>query len=247
MKKILFFVLVGLTLVSCKKGTDPKSELQIYLDSKAGFAQDYLIACAAGSNSSFMGNTNTPISIFYYVLPNTSNIQLFETTETNPNDFSKYKKIFLPQESLFQGQMGRYLSGPINQEKWVIVTYEKGSTLHISNPIFLDAINRPTIDIVNEIQITENGTTPDFDWASDTTAGNVIYFSLISNPMDEFISGTYTTDKFWTFYDLSNVTLNVTPNANPTLAPNNNYRYIHMGVDEDNWVRSFGEKVFATN
>lgn len=136
--------------------------------------------------------------------------------------------------------MGRFLSPPILDEKWIIVTYEVDKKLHISDPIFLDPLKRPTKDINNKIQITETGTTPNFDWTTDETEGNVIYFSLVTDSTNQLFSGTYTTDKMWTFYELSNVTLNVTPTFKPTLNPNGNYRYVHMGVDANNWVRSFG-------
>lgn len=136
--------------------------------------------------------------------------------------------------------MGRFLYPPILDEKWIIVTFEVDKKLHISDPIFLDPLKRPTKDINNKIQITETGTTPNFDWTTDETEGNVIYFSLVTDSTNQLFSGTYTTDKMWTFYELSNVTLNFTPTFKPTLNPNGNYRCVHMGVDANNWVRSFG-------
>jgi hypothetical protein len=223
--------------------------MEVYVSSNAEKSRESLIACAAGSNIAFQGNSQNPISIYYYVLPGAESIQLFEADKDceDPSIYLNYSIWNLAKESLFQGQMGRFKSSSLAEEKWVIVTYIVDKELHISDPIYLDVFQRPTKIINSKIQITETGVTPHFDWATDQTLGNVIYFSLVTDSSDQFISGTYTTDKFWTFYDLSNVTLNVTPTPNPNLMPSNNYRYIHMGVDEDNWVRTFGDKGFLTN
>jgi len=65
---------------------------------------------------------------------------------------------------------------------------------------------------------------------------------------NNLISGTYTIEKTFTFYDLSNVVFNITdPNSNPTLEANQTYKFILMGVSEDNWINFFLEKEFITN
>jgi len=61
------------------------------------------------------------------------------------------------------------------------------------------------------------------------------------------ISGTYTYDRAFTVYDLSNVVLNITDTTFvPTLEPNQNYNFTMMGVSEDNWVNLFIRKTFVT-
>ena len=76
---------------------------------------------------------------------------------------------------------------------------------------------------------------------------NVIYFQVISDTDNNLISGTYTIEKNFTFYDLDNVVFNITdPNANPTLEPNKTYNFTLMGVSEDNWVNLFMEKELRT-
>jgi hypothetical protein len=61
------------------------------------------------------------------------------------------------------------------------------------------------------------------------------------------ISGTYTYDKFWLFYELSNVVLNIkVQDPPPVLHPNRKYTFTVMGVSENNWVNLIGEKTFIT-
>ena len=76
---------------------------------------------------------------------------------------------------------------------------------------------------------------------------NIIYFEVVADSLGNLVSGTYTYDKHWKFYDLSNVVLNihdVTPP--PELTPNAKYKFTLMGVSEDNWVHLAGEKEFVT-
>jgi len=90
-------------------------------------------------------------------------------------------------------------------------------------------------------------TEPRFVWEEGTTSNNIIFFHVISDQNGQAISGTYTRDLTFQFYDLSNVVLNVThPDTNPILLPNDNYQFTLMGVSEDNWVNLIIQKDFRT-
>ena len=89
---------------------------------------------------------------------------------------------------------------------------------------------------------------PTFKWVDGSIKENVIYFQVISDEANNLISGTYTYEKEFTFYDLSNVVFNITdPNTNPELQPNSDYKITLMGVSEDNWVNLYMEEEFSTN
>lgn len=247
-KKVLLVLLVAIIVPSCKKDnpSEVKSDLEEYIASYYNLNRDFLIACAAGNNFSFMGSSEKPISIFYYKKDGISNIQIFETTSSNFKDYSTYDRVELTNENLFNGRMGRFLSPSISESKWYIVTYISANSLHVSDPIQIKSAIHPTQDITQNINVAENQINPSFDWQNDNVDGNVIYFSLISDFQETFISGIYTSEKNWTFYDLTNVTLNVTPTESPILLSDTAYIYTHMGVDSENWVRSFGSKTFST-
>lgn len=244
MNKVAVLLSVLLILGSCGKKSQ-KSDLEEFVDSNAGLTEDFLIACAAGNLTEFMGNTSNPIAVFYYNVDGAATAELYiKSGDGAKEDYSQYSKVNEPSESLFNGRMGKFSLPASYDGEWVIVTYTAGNTYHISDPIIIRAASNPTADISSHIIQTGDSLLPHFDWTSETTAGNVIYFSLISNSQDDFVSGTYTTDKTWQFYDLSNVVLNVTPTSNPILSASENYSYTHMGVDEDNWVRSMGSLTF---
>jgi len=66
-------------------------------------------------------------------------------------------------------------------------------------------------------------------------------------PNLKLLSGTYTADTNWNFYDLSNVTLNIRDvNPVPSLDSNSTYTFTLMSVSDDNWVTTFGQKEFKT-
>ena len=150
---------------------------------------------------------------------------------------------------LFKGIMRKFNHPALSDERWGIVTYELDGKVHMCNPIRIKAAAEPTEDITAIVNIMETGVHPEFDWSFESEPNNVIYFSIVSDQDDNLISGTYTTDKFWTFYDLSNVVLNVTPNPYPApeLSPDSEYNYALMGVSDDNWIHTFASKSFRTN
>lgn len=252
MRSVLF-VLAVFSIVACKKEKTepqptPSKGLQLYVDQNAGLEKDDLIACAGGTTTSFLGDTQNPISVFFYPEAGATDFRYFETNsiDVSNSDYNNYEEKSYNLTSLFNGTMRKFDHPVLSDERWGIVTFKTNGKLHICNPIRLKASVAPTADISSIVQVTENGTTPHFDWTAENEPNNVIYFSIVSDQAQNLLSGTYTYDKFWTFYDLSNVVLNVTPTANPTLQSSTTYDYTLMGVSEDNWVHTFAGKAFQT-
>ncbi|GAB5417939.1 MAG: hypothetical protein Crog4KO_23130 [Crocinitomicaceae bacterium] len=238
-------ILLGLfILTSCNKKPE-QSELEEFIAENQGRTEDFLIACAAGDINGFMGSTERPISVFFYNVDDASSAMLYVKSEEGGKDeFCYYSRAEEIPESMFNGRMGRFSVSTEYNGKWVIVVYNTGDTYNVSDPIFIRADTHPTVDISSKIITQGSGSQPQFNWLSDFVKGNVIYFSLISNANNDFVSGVYTKEKYWNFYDLSNVVLNVTPTMNPTLDTQESYTYTNMGVGEDNWVRTFGSVAF---
>jgi hypothetical protein len=95
--------------------------------------------------------------------------------------------------------------------------------------------------------VQNNGVQPKFTWVDSTSINNAIYFQVVSDANDNLISGTYTYDKHWDFYDLNNVILNIRDvNPIPSLTNTTNYNFTLMGVSVDNWVNIAGSKGFVT-
>lgn len=242
--RIAAIILGVLVLASCDK-KPVQSDLEQFITENQGRSEDFLIACAAGNMEEFMGDAERPISIFFYNVDGASTASLYvKSEEGKPEEYCYYSKVDMFPESMLNGRMGRFPVSKDFTDKWVIVTYTTGTTYHVSDPILLRADTHPTIDISNKIVAMGDSLQPEFNWHADPIKGNVIYFSLISNSANDFVSGVYTEDKMWDFYDLTNVVLNVTPTMNPTLNSQDSYVYTNMGVGQNNWVRTFGTLSF---
>ncbi|MDX2360991.1 MAG: hypothetical protein QNK23_09305 [Crocinitomicaceae bacterium] len=246
--RILISLVIALVVLSaCQKEQVPNPNvLSDYVEINSDLALDDLIACAGGNNTTFMGSSEYPVAVFFYPEATACEFMYFETENLEPlkEDYSVYTKKDLALTPMFNGTMMKFDHPAVDVEKWGIVTYKTGDKLHICNPIRLKPLSAPTQDISSITVITENGVTPSFDWTAENEPNNVIYFSIVSDMSNNLISGTYTNDKFWTFYDLSNVVLNVSTGS-PSLTPNDSYNYTMMGVSLDNWVHTMAEKTFV--
>jgi len=249
--KFLFVVLIpSLLFIGCVKEKVVKYDstiLENYLEENSTLSSAELIACAGGNNTSFMGSQEFPIGIFFYPINGACEFRCYETEDVNvdPNDFSNYTLQSYSVSDLFGGKLKKFNHPTSFNEKWVMVTYKTLGKIHKCNPIRIKASVSPTNDISNVIVVTESGVNPSFNWENDNEPNNVIFFSVVSDEQDDFVSGTYTYDQFWTFYDLSNVVLNITEST-PVLQANSSYYYTMMGVSVDNWVHSMAMKKFVT-
>lgn len=218
--------------LSCSKNELSIDTLQGYMTEKKHLTKDEVIACAASDKS------NSNISyIFYYPILGATNIQYFETESIHldKNDFTLYKKVSLEKEDVFNGYLQRFIRES-NNEVWSIVTYESNNKIHISNPIKLKNISKAT-EWSSSVSIdTDTSLMPMFSWEDGKTKENVIYFQVVTNSDKNLLSGTYTYDKWFQYYKLDNVVLNVTREIPPTLIKNKEYHFTMMGVSEDNWV-----------
>lgn len=73
---------------------------------------------------------------------------------------------------------------------------------------------------------------------------DVIYFQAIVDENDNFIFGTYTTERCFRYYNTSNVVLTINEQTLEDLNPSINYTMTVLGVSEDNWVNLYSEKEF---
>lgn len=206
--------------------------LQEYININSGLIADEVIACAASDEFD-----NTISYLFYYPIAGATEIQYFETESTtvNEKDFSFYKRRDLPKEGVFNGYLERYVRKDVN-EVWSIVTYKTNGKLHKSNPIRLKHQTKPT-EWTHHVAIdfTQN-TSPKFSWQDGIYKENAIYFQVISAINNDLLSGTYTYDKWFQYYLLDNVVLNVTTEKPQVLKVGSEYNFTLMGVSLDNWV-----------
>ena len=231
--RILVFVL-SIIFISCSEDNDVTitRNLQEYINANSGRTLDNVIACAANEN----GNSSLSY-IFYYPIIGATDMQYFETSDltVDETNYANYSKVNLTNSDVFGGKLQRF-SRSGTSETWCIVTYLTDGKLHISNPIKLKNTSNSTLWESNLIIDNSQSLMPIFSWTDFGITDNAIYFQVISDVNDDFISGTYTTDNFFQYYDTSNVVLNINTETPESLSVNTTYNFTLMAVSEDNWV-----------
>ncbi len=221
----------------------PSNSLQNFVGTSTGIVSDSsVIACAGGAGDS--------INIYYYPEPGFSNHKLWQLTnsEAEPSNFSNYIEVEANKEDLFNGYLAFFPLTGLEAETWFIVTGESSNELTIAQPIKVKQFSAPT-ELNPDVLIVDNTNPlePKFDWQDGSNEGTVIYFQVVSDAEENLVSGTYTFDKSWQFYDLSNVVLNIRDiNPEPTLETDNTYNFTLMGVSRDNWVNMLVTADFET-
>ncbi len=253
-QKICVFISFIFLLFSCKKENEivnyNTSILSDYIKSegKQYALTNQLIACAASTDLADPEQGTLPISVFYYPVSGAFEIKYFEieNAESDQNNYKNYIFKSMAQAPVFNGYLGRFKCN-VPKDTWCIITYKTLGKLHICNPIKIKHYSQATLFASQVIKVQNNGVQPKFSWNDSTTINNAIYFKVVSDKNDNLISGTYTYDKQWDFYNLGNVVLNIRDvNPIPSLANTTNYNFTLMGVSADNWVNIIGQKEFIT-
>ncbi len=254
MKKYTFLFLLYL-LLSCQNQEEPEplsTTLADYITQNTTFplVRDSLIACAAGGQEDFLVNEERPISIFYYPEGDASDFQYFETDSitVDPDDLSQYKIKSLPDVPILNGYLRYFSREAIEQNIWCRVSFIKDERLHISNAIRLKYNDLPTEFNPALLAIDQDeNLAPVFTWQDGRITENAIYFQVVSDTNNNLLSGTYTFEKQFQFYNLENVVLNIQDiDPPPALTTDEDYTFLLMGVSLDNWVNLIIEKPFDT-
>ncbi|MEO0470026.1 MAG: hypothetical protein AAF206_10435, partial [Bacteroidota bacterium] len=235
-------------LFACQKNDfQPNSLAAFIAENEDRVLTDTLIACAAGGQVGFLDDPQTPVSIFFLPVEGASEFRYFETPDLSDWDnFEAYQSVDLALEPVFNGYLMRFKRAATGGERWGRVTYFTEGKLHICNAIRLKDAAKASEFLPQNVSIDlSQPTEPRFSWEDGQIEENAIYFQVVSDAADNLVSGTYTFDRFFQFYSLDNVVLNIRDvNPPPMLAEGNDYTFTLMGVSEDNWVNLIGQKVF---
>ncbi|WP_341221002.1 hypothetical protein [Polaribacter atrinae] len=184
--------------------------------------------------------------IYYDFFTGSSAMRYYETDNTlvDENDFSNYRRKMLTDEAVYGGELRRY-SRTDDAESWCIITYVIDETLHISNPVKIKNQTRPT-EWLTDLEITFPETLlPNFTWTDGTYLENVEYLEIITDSDSNFLSGTFTEDKMFQYYDISNVTSEINTEAPEALILNEDYKITVMGLSDDHWVNLMIQETFT--
>ena len=206
-----------------------------------------IIACAAGGQEKFATNDLFPVSILFYPMDGATDIRYFETSQPSDthDDFEKYIEKKLQVVPILGGHVMRILHPEVPHEVWGRVTLKTKGMLHVSGGIRIKLTTKPSQYAPELLEIQANKLNPNFTWQDGRLKENAIYFQVIHDKDNDLISGTYTLDKRFNFYDLSNVEINIRDiNPPPTLQENEEYTFLVMGISKDNWVNFIANKKF---
>lgn len=239
MKNIVLVLLI--VCASCNRvAEDSYSNLYEYVSLQTENKEDNVIACAASDK-----DTADKVYVFFYPIPGATEIRYFETADLNgvKENYTLYEEVVLDSEPVFNGYLRRFVRSGVDEVR-CIVTYKVDGKLRISQPIRLKHQTKPT-EWTDEVTIDfTDETMPKFSWADGMIDENAIYFQVITDAYNSLLSGTYTYDKWFQYYSLDNVVLNVTLDTPPELIVDENYYFTLMAVSLDNWVNLVIEKEF---
>jgi hypothetical protein len=245
-KNIGFWVILVSVFFSCSSDNDisvPRN-LGEFLETISNTNEGGVIACAANAEG-----RNDLTYIFYYPEEGATDIRYYEASSATVDklDFTSYKRQALNVEDVFGGELQRFVRNNDDSESWCLVTYFLDGVLQISNPILLKNNSQQTKwenDLTIDYPTTLN---PKFTWTDFDTPNNDVYFQVLFETKEEqFISGTYTEENTFSFYDTSNVTFNITTETPEDLKVDTEYLMTVMGVSQtDNWVNLIIEEKFV--
>lgn len=237
---LLFCVFV---ICSCSEDSDvivPRN-LQEYVNTFG--SQDFgnVIAFAASANG-----TASTVNIFYHPEVGATDIRYYEASsiDIDPNNFAEYRRSNLNIANVFGDKLKRFARSS-SEENWCLVTYILNGQLHISEPIRINNVTKPTV-YQDDVSITYTSTlNPRFSWEDNAFGDNEIYFQAISNTDDDLISGTFTNDNVFQFYDVSNVVTNLNTETSNELMLDTEYQFTMMDISNDHWVNLVIEENFV--
>lgn len=203
---------------------------------------DNVIAIASGSSN--------PNEVVAYVYPrvDATALKYWETPDltADKNDYTVYTQVDLPAEDLFNGYLKTF-TRETEVERWVIISFRESGKLHISSPIQLKHLSQNTL-FSGTIAIDQSiQGSPIFNWDSLVSPLDNRYFQVVSSGTNDFLSGTYTTETNFQFYNLDNVVLNITTETPTSLVAGDAYIFTLMSVSEDNWVNTLVNLPFTAN
>ncbi len=245
-------------LASCFMGCNreelalPSNSLQSYLDENPQWQPfNQLVACAAGGQVGFLDDPDRPLSMFFYPKLYSTNFRYYESAgiDIDTGDLTQFiEKTDVFVDPLFNGFMARFPLDMPATDRWARVSFVSNDTLWYCKPVRYKMLEKPSIFDPELVQIELNpDLQPTFSWAGEQDESNIIYFQIVVDERGDALSATYTTQKHWSYYDLTHVVFNVTrPGPVLPLQEDKSYEIVLMGISADNWVNTLSSKKFQT-
>lgn len=209
----------------------PKN-LEEYVAENSDKTLDSLIAFASSAN----GNKEQTF-IYFNSITGAFDYRYYETenTSVDKTNFSNYKRRSLPESTVFGSKLRRFTHAS-SDEVWCLVTYITEGKLHISTPIKTQNNTKATA-YSTEVEIIETAPLmPVFNWTDIAFDDTTTYFQAVSKNDNTFLSGTFTTEKTFQYYNEANITGKIHTVTPENLVTEATYKFALFGISEENWV-----------
>ncbi len=233
MKKILY-ILTLLFIVSCVTIDDAdiifdnENILSEFLEDKT-FSEYEVIACAASDN-----RIPDLINVYFFPEEGARDFRLYQSYADDSKDFSSYEFVPMDSKPFFQGALRVF--NIRSTAKWFVAVVERNEKIEISGPIRSKVFSQPTVWSESVTINSESALMPEFSWNVRSEEQNAIFFQVVATQDLNLLSGTYTQENRFQYYNLDNVVLNITQDTPPSLVAGETYVFTLMDVSLDNWV-----------
>ena len=240
MKLRILYIAVFLTLFTACTSTleEPTSLLTQVLK----FYEDLERGDAVAFGTSANGITNTSY-VYFYPVEGATNFQLFETGSLDkvPTNLSNYNLRDLEIEDAFGGRLKRFVRTD-RDDVHCIITYQANGVFYQSAPIEIKN-RRVGTSYTSILTIDQTQSLmPLFSWTHGGV--NMTFHQVVSDVDNNFLSGTFTSERQYRYGDNSNVIKSV-DEVMPDLILNDDYNFTLFAIDQDRWVDRVIEKPFT--
>lgn len=244
MKRTLVIIIVTV-LTSCIKDDSVPIVFEdiVILGNELGdnlYQTDAIFAFAANDQTE-SAHTN-----IYTVIENgATDIKFYESDYPNINsqDLFSYKLMEI-QPSLINDAKVKTYRHTFLRDEWIIMTYKIDNKIKLSSPVRINNLFHPTnfIEAVN-IDQDLNGSAS-FNWDVQSYDANAFFFEIMKDDNSQVLSLTFTNDSNFQYFNLANVTLNLSENTPPSLEQGRNYDITILDIGLDNWINSVYNRTF---
>ena len=246
MKKFLIIIVLVLTFNCVKDESVPiviTRTTFLNLDLIDEIYQNNSVYAFGASNNEDSDTTD----IFVVFEENAADFRYYETgrADVDPNHLSNYVFVEIQPSKILDNGLLLY-ERRSDIEQWIIVTYRIDGKIKLSSPIRTKNTSQPTLNL-DAIDISDNASVnPTFNWQTISVENNAFFFESMHRISDaELLSLTFTEDSSFTYFDLSNVTLNLSQFTPPDLEFEKQYRFKVMDIDLDNWINTIYQADFS--
>lgn len=255
MRAPLHIIILVLGLTACEKDVMIDSEqdqntLDYYLSQFSGDKISSSVWAQAGNHPSFERETDDKeVHVTLYMPTEAHSFVYFQSDSMGvPDSTQWYRKRNVDFESMGNGLLGRFLVDQPKHDTWVRVGFQMDDRFFISGPVLIRDSQTPTGNI-EEVLVDVSATGRcDFRWFKNANINSVSHLLLLHDRTGDAFCGVYTRSLNFFFYDLRNVSQNLTPELyDPLLVLGEDYSVTISSIDEQGWIRDHRSFTFTAD